>query len=135
MEHHANQFAQEGEAFQFASRTLRLDPNIALAYAYSLNPTVKSTCDQLLSMYLDGLCCDVNVVWDVGTVLGTHRVLLAARSPVFSCGLNEIMDLSSNLNQSQDTAKRLRPNQLQDADGKTHYSKGIGHQDDNRWHR
>ena len=86
-ERHATQFAQDGEAVQFASRTLRLDPNIALAYAYSLNPTVKSTCDQLLSMYLDGLCCDVNVVLDVGTVLGTHRALLAARSPVFSCVL------------------------------------------------
>ncbi len=84
---HANQFAQDGEAFQFASRTLRLDPNIALAYAYSLNPTVKSMCDQLLSMYLEGLCSDMNVVLDDGTVLGTHRALLAARSPVFSCVL------------------------------------------------
>ena len=68
---------------------------------------------------------EANLNWD-GRIMEKSTLLLVS-------GLNEIVDLSCNLNQSQDTA--LRPNQLHDADGNAHYSEGIWHRDDNRWHQ
>lgn len=104
--------AQDGRSLQFASSTLRSDPevccaavantpssimftlsvpdreppnlhpSVALAYAYSHHPGIKSMCAHMFSMYLEGLCSDVNVVLDDGTVLAAHRAVLASRSLV-----------------------------------------------------
>lgn len=70
------------ESSSAESTAPNLHHSTALAFAHGLNPGVQSLCDHMLSMYLEGLCTDVRVVLDDGSVLAAHRAVLASRSPV-----------------------------------------------------